>query len=168
MRPTHYLAVAVRLFSLFMVFLAVRQSSVFIELMGGDTSGPVLSWFFAITSTALPAIAAVFLWFFPMMVAKSIIKPDIDQPLEQMGAQSVLTVLILAIALYNLHSSLMDTVYWVTLWQVSERSHGLEAAIYLNPESKANMLTTGAELLLSILVIVKARSLAVHVLRLAK
>lgn len=168
MKPTHYLAVAVRLFSIFLIFLAIRQSSYFSELVGGGTSGPARSWFFAITSTALPIIAAIFLWLFPMMVAKSIVKPEADQPFEQMGTQSWLTVLILAIALCALYNSLMDAFFWATLWQVSEKAFGVESAIYLNPENKASMVATGAELLLASIMIMKARSLAAHVLRLAK
>lgn len=168
MRPTHYLAITVRIFSILLFLYGIRQSSFLIELIGGGWNGFNVSWGFAITSTILPILVATYLWYFPMIVAKSILKPEIDQPIAPMDVQSILTVLILAIALYFLYYAIIDAVYWITLWQMTERSYSSEVPLYLNVENKANMVATAIELFVSISILLKARSLAYRMLRLAE
>ena len=110
MKPTHYLAVLVRIFSILLILFALRQS-----------------------------------W----------------------NAQSLLTVLLLAIAIYYLYFAIIDAVYWATLWQMSERSHGGNAPLNLSQENKANMLSTIIELLVSATLILKAQTISRKMLRLA-
>ena len=168
MRPTHYLAIAVRLFSILLFLYSIRQSSFLIEVLGEGVNGLNVSVAFAVTSAVIPLLVAIYIWYFPMTVAKAILKPEIDQPIEPMNAQSILTVLILAISLYFIYVSIVDAVYWATLWQMAERSHSAEAPLYLNVENKANMVATAIELFTSAMIALKARSLAYRMLRIAE
>lgn len=168
MRPTHYLAIVVRLFSILLFLYGLRQSSFLIELVSGGLNGLSVSMAFAVSSVVLPLLVAAYLWYFPMMVAKSILKPEIDQPIEPMNAQSILTVLLLGIAAYYLYYAIIDAVYWATLWQMSARSQGGEAPLHLNEENKANMVAAALELFAASLIIIKARTLANKMLRLAE
>lgn len=167
MKPTHYLAILVRIFSILLILLALRQSSFLVGLVTGELNGLTVSVVFAISSVVIPILVAVFLWYFPMMVARKIVKSEMDQPIEAMNAQSLLTVLILAIATYYLYFAIIDAVYWAALWQMSERSYGGQAPLNLSQENKANMLATIIELLVSAILILKARTISSKMLRLA-
>lgn len=123
---------------------------------------------FAIASCILPIVVAIVLWNFPMMIANAILKPEIDQPLEPIDARSMLTGLVLAIALYSLYYAAIDSIYWATLWQMSERSQSGGLPLYLNEEHRANMVATAVELIVSIFILLKARSLAYRMLSLTK
>lgn len=61
MTPAHYLAVSVRVFSIFIFIFGVWQSSFFIELLAEFPRGVMLSWAYAVGSSALPIIMAVIL-----------------------------------------------------------------------------------------------------------
>ncbi|SDS00201.1 hypothetical protein SAMN05216271_0930 [Halopseudomonas sabulinigri] len=167
MKPTHYLAILVRIFSVLLILFALRQSSFLLGLMTGQLSGLTVSMAFAISSVVIPILVAIFLWYFPMKVAKTILKPEIDQPVEPMNAPSCLTVLLLAVATYYLYFAIIDAVYWATLWQMSERSQGAFAPLNLSQENKANMLSTIVELLVSAILILKARTISRKMLSLA-
>lgn len=69
MKPTHYLAVLVRIFSILLLLFALRQSSFLFGLVTGQLSGLTVSMAFAISSVVVPILVAIFLWNFPMMVA---------------------------------------------------------------------------------------------------
>ena len=166
MKPTHYLAVVVRIFSILLFLYGLRQSFFLIGLVTGELSGLTVSIAFALSSVMLPILVAVFLWYFPMKVAKSILKPEIDQPVEPMNAQSWLTVLLLAVATNFLYFAIIDAVHWATVWQMSERSQGGQVPLYLNEDNKANMVATVIQLLVSATLILKARTLAAKMLRL--
>ncbi len=168
MRPSQYLAIAVRIFSILLFLYGVRQSSFVIGLIGDGDTGVTASWAFAITSALLPIVVSIVLWCFPCAVANAIVKPEINDPIEPMGAQSVLTVLVLAIGLYALYYAIIDAVYWATLWQMAERSGDMEASFYLGPENKANMVATAVELFISVVILMKARSVAHRMLRITE
>jgi len=135
--------------------------------MTGQLSGLNVSVAFAISLVVIPILVAIFLWYFPMKVARTILKPEIDQPIEPMNAPSYLTVLLLAVATYYLYFAIIDAVYWATLWQMSERSQDALAPLNLSQENKANMLTTIVELLVSATLILKARTISKKMLSLA-
>jgi hypothetical protein len=165
MKPTHYLAAFVRVFSVLLFLYGLRQSLFVIGLVTGELNGLSVPLVFALSSVVLPVLVAWFLWNFPMMVATSILKPEIDQAVEPMNAQATLTVLLLAIALVFLYLAIIDAVHWATIWQMAERSHRGQAPLYLNEEHKANMLATTVELFVSAALILKARTLARKMLR---
>ncbi|MBW7472444.1 hypothetical protein QQF73_15270 [Marinobacter sp. M216] len=168
MKPTHYFAILIRLFAIALVIYTVRQSSVLVEVL---TSGGIQDYGvpagFAWVSVLCPLVVALLLWFFPMTVSASIIRPELDQPIEPMSAPSILTVLVLAIGLYVLYFAISDTVYWLTLWQMSGDKYS-ESTLYLGGESKAAMVTTVVELLLAVLLVARARTVSGLMLNLTR
>lgn len=168
MKPSHFLAITVRIFSIVLALYGIRQSSFLIELIGGGLNGYAVSWAFASASTALPILVAILLWYFPVSVAKSIIKDEIDQPIKPIKPQSILTVLIASIAFYFMFYAIVDSVYWATLWHMAERSYGTQAPLYLNDENKANMIATAIELFASFLILIRARSFAFKLWKIAE
>lgn len=169
MKSSHYLAIAVRLFSIVLFIYALRQSTMLIEVFtNGSINDIPVSIMFMLVTSIFPLVIAILLWYFPLSVSRSILKPDIDQPIEAMNAQSILTVLVLAIGLYVLYFAASDSIYWATLWHMSSQSNYSEAPLYLGGDNKANMVTTAVELAASIAIILKARTLSSRMLQVAK
>lgn len=165
MKASHYLAIGIRLFSVALCLYTLQQSSILIEvLISGGINGVETSILFVLSTTVLPILAAAMLWCFPLTLSRSILKPEVDQPVECLSAQSVLTVLILAIGLYTMFYAVIDSIYWTTLWHMSSESQHSSAPIQLSEESKANMLATAIELTASIAILLKARSLSCRLL----
>ena len=169
MKSSHYLAIAVRLFAIVIFLYALRQSTMLIELlMNGSINGMDVSIIFISITTLCPLIGAVLLWYFPFSITNSILRPEMDQAIEPMNAQSILTVFVLAIGLYAFYNAVIDSVYWLTLWHMSERSSYSGTPFDIGGESKANMVATAIELGASIAILLKARSLSCRMLRLAE
>lgn len=168
MKPTHYFAIMIRLFAIALAVYAIRQSSVLFELLtNGSIQDFELSIVFVLVTVLCPLVVSILLWFFPMTVSASIIRPELDQSFEPTGAAGLLTVLVLAIGLYVLYFAISDSVYWLTLWQMSRDNYS-EAALYLGAESKANMIATGIELLLAVVLVARARTVSGFMLNLTR
>ncbi|MBU2886580.1 hypothetical protein KO507_12480 [Gilvimarinus agarilyticus] len=165
MRPTHYLAIAIRIFSILLLLYSVPQFSLLVGVATGGSNHIDLPLAFVFTTTAAPLLAALCFWFFPLKLAKLIVKPEIDQPIEAMDVLSILTTVLLAMAVYFLYYAIVDAVYWATLWLIAERSLD---PFYLDADNKANMVATALELLFSGLLLLKAKTLARKVLRIAQ
>lgn len=169
MKSSHYLAIAVRLFAIAIFIYGLRQSTMLVEvLIRGSINDMNVSVIFMLAATLFPLVGAIFLWYFPFSVTSSILKPEIDQPVEPMDAQSVLTVLILAIGLVALYNAFVDSMFWLTLWHMSEQSMDSSVQLSLNSENKSNMVTTAIELGVSIAILLKAKSLSCRMLRLTE
>ena len=169
MKSSHYLAIAVRLFAIAIFIFGLRQSTMLVQvLMRGSINDMNVSTLFMLATTLFPLISSVFLWHFPFSVTNSILRPEIDLPVEPMNAQSMLTVLVLAIGLIALYNALIDSMFWLTLWHMSEQSMYSDVQLSINNENKANMVSTALELGLSIIIILKAKSLSCRMLRLTE
>ncbi|WP_049630494.1 hypothetical protein [Cellvibrio sp. pealriver] len=169
MKSTHYLAIAVRLFSVILFLYGVKNSSfIFSLIFDLGNQIPISTWSFAIASTVLPVVAASFLWMFPMLIANALIKPEMDQLVEPISVKSALAVLVSVIGLFFLFNGIIDSVYWMTLWKLAN-SHdsGVVGNFHFGSENISSMVATGVELLLSAFLILKSRACAYHMLRFA-
>ena len=155
MRPTHYLAIAVRVLSILLLFYALRQSSFLIELFQGNMPGYDIPVAFAATTVVLPFLASVLLWYFPMTVARSILKPELDLEIQPLNAEEFLTALVLGISIYFLYYAIIDGVYWLIVLQSDQDLFSQN-----DGEQKANMIATAVEFVVSICLIMKARTVA--------
>ena len=168
MKPTHYFAILVRLFAIVLAIYAVRQSSFLVEVLNnGGVQGYGLPLAFAWASTLVPLLVSLCLWFFPMTVSRLIIRPELDQSFEPVGLKGLLTVLVLGIGLYVLYFAVSDTVYWLTLWQMSHDDYS-DSTLYLGSDSKAAMVTTAIELVLAFVLVARARTVSDAMLKLTR
>lgn len=169
MKPNHYLAIAVRLFAIVLFLYALRQSTMLVQvLFNGDVNGANVSALMIFATSFCPLVIAMLLWYFPSSVANSILKPEMNQTIEPMSARSTLTVIILAVGLFAFYSAAVDAVYWLIAWNMTERNHYSGMLADLSGEQKASMITTAIELVTSIAIILKAKSLSYRMLHLAK
>jgi hypothetical protein len=168
MKSSHYLAIAVRLFSISLFLYGLKQSTWLIEvLINGRLNGVGVSAAFLFVTSVVPLIVSALLWRFPLSVSKLIIKPDLDLAVEPMATNSVLVVLILAIGLFAFYNALVDAIYWIIMWNMSRNVETSTAPLYLTVENRANMWVTGFEVVVSIAIIGKARTIAKRMLEFA-
>jgi hypothetical protein len=169
MKSSHYLAIAVRLFSIVLFLYGLEQSSLLIEIIieGSINDAPV-SVLFGLAIVISPIIVSALLWSFPLSVSEIIIRPEIDKPIEPMNVHSLLTVFILAIGLYYFYFAIVESIYWITTWYLSVNSQNSAVPTGLSEESKASMVTSGIGLLVSIGVILKSRGLSLLLLKIAR
>ncbi len=169
MKSSHYLAIAVRLFSIVLFIYALRQSTMLIEVIIKDSiNGMPVSLLFISATVFSPLAISLLLWYFPLTVSNKILKPEIDKVIEPLSAISILTVMVLAIGLYVFYHAFIDSVYWATLWHMSSQGPNADASLYLMEDNKANIVATIVEIIVSIGLIFKAKSLSYRLLRLAE
>jgi len=166
MKSSHYMAVAVRLFAIVLFIYSIQQSTIFLDaLINGPIQGVKVSSAFILTTSITPLIIGVLLWIFPLTVARAILRGELDKPVEAVGAQSMLTVLILSIGLYTLYYAVVDSVYWLTYWNITSN---INASMGIGAESKSNMIVTALEVVASIALVLKPRTLSYFMLSIAK
>ncbi|CAH0991964.1 hypothetical protein SIN8267_02079 [Sinobacterium norvegicum] len=169
MKSSHYLAIAVKLFAIVLFIFSLRQSTSLVEVFLSDSiNGMPVSTLFIAGTVLIPLIVSLLLWFFPLSVSKSILKPEIDLPIEPINSTTILTVFVLAIGLYVFYYAFVDLVYWAVLWNMESHSQYSMAPLSLTEDNKANMVATALELVISIGLILKAKTLASNMLKFAK
>lgn len=140
-------AVAVRLFSIFLVLGALRQLPGTIALFSLDMDRGLVA--LTLLLLLLGALVGVLLWFFPLSVARRLL-PVMREPRSEqsMDARVALTVGLTLIGVWVLAYALVDVAYWLTLF-VRTRHPG---AVYFewSHEQVANVVATLVELLVAI------------------
>jgi hypothetical protein len=157
MKVHHYVGIGIKLFAIWLFLFSIQNMAFFLEnIIYGTVQGMEAS--ITISSlTYLPwLVLSIILWNFPLSIAKKIIPHLSEINPEGISTSSLLTVLISAISLFFLYSSVMDGVYWVTLINLSES--GSYAAF--NPENKASIFATGVELLAAALLFFNSRRIS--------
>lgn len=140
-------AIAVRLFSIFLLLGVLRQLPGTIALFSLDMDRglavPALLLLF------LGALVGVLLWFFPLSVARKLL-PVMREPRSEqaMDARIALTVGLTLIGVWVLAYALVDAAYWFTLF-VRTRHPG---AVYFewSHEQVANVVATVVEVAVAI------------------
>lgn len=169
MKPQYYLAIAVRLFAIFLFLYSMQQSRMLLELLiNGYVNDVALPIWFGIVVSLLPLAVSLVLWFFPLTVSQLILTEEINQPFEPINIQPLLTVLIIAIGLFFIYYAISDSIYWATILKMS--SMGAVNGTKISPpdETNAYVLSTIIELVMALLFIFKANTLAFHLLKVAK
>lgn len=162
MKPHHYLAIFVRLFAIALFIFAIQQSSYLLQLIiFGEIQGYQAPVFQIFLSLFIPLSISLILWFFPVIAAKSILKPEIDQNIEPTDKVSIFFVAISAIGLYVTYYALVDVTYYFTLWQISSSpdTYGNYDDLF-TPDLKANIWATVLEFAMGLLLIFKGKSIA--------
>jgi hypothetical protein len=169
MKSSHYLAIAIRLFSIVVFIYFLRQSSYLIEvILNGTIDGMAASAIFVAATTIGPLLMAMLLWLFPVSVAKIILKPEVDLPVKPMAPASILSVLIVSIGVFAFYYAVTDALYWATMWNLSSQLNNSGAFVGIGPESKASMWATAFEFIFSLCLILRAKSASHMLIRFAQ
>ncbi|MBV2135333.1 MAG: hypothetical protein KUF79_00835 [Candidatus Thiodiazotropha sp. (ex Ctena orbiculata)] len=104
-------------------------------------------------------LLAIFLWKFPLTVASNII-PNVenDEKSTTWNEKKLLVVGLILMGVYFFYYVISDAIYWLYIWNYSQSYTGME--IELNTEQKASIITTGVELIVSMLLIFGAKGVS--------
>lgn len=145
-----YIAVATRLFAVYMLFAAIGQIPgmvVGISQPGGQT------WFWLYLLVVAFSLCLVgLLWFFPLTVARKLL-PVMREPRSEqaLDAPTAFSIGITLLGLWFLATGLADAVYWLTFWFRLGQADAFE--LELTNDQVAAMVTTGVELLIALVLI---------------
>lgn len=141
------IAVAVRLFAIFLLVTIVRSFPSAMALIGQVELKPSL----VLVGTVLAAGVALcaFLWFFPLTVARKLL-PAMREPRSEtaMNGPVALSVGLTLLGVWVLSHALPDAIYWLTLFLLSRQ---IDAGhIEWQHEQIANMIATAGQLALAL------------------
>ncbi|MEH6450486.1 MAG: hypothetical protein V7765_17580 [Oleispira sp.] len=166
MKTSQYLAIAVRLFSIMLFITGLRQLLPLIELItSGSVNGMGVSLIFAIPMALIPILFSFVLWFFPVSVSALIIRPEMDQNVVPLTQGSWLVIMIISLGLGTLYYAVGDAIAWLYFWHMSINSSFDDENIVLRAGDKANMFITLLELIASLFLIIKAKTVSRYLLK---
>lgn len=152
------IAVALRLFALFLVVTAIRHAAGLLSLGRFEELTAVMLLGTATIMALTLAFAAV-LWYFPLTIARKLLPSlrDSATPLSPAGHQ-VQEIAIVVLGLWVLASALPDTAYWLSLVMLTS-GVGYEGFSWL-PENKASITATAVEIVIGFVLVLGARGLS--------
>ena len=156
MKSHHYVAIFLRCVS---IVLLVYGLSGYLQLIRAIDESFGVSLFISLMIFAFPFLIAALCWFFPVTASKIIIPIECDKDVEPISRQALTSIFIAVIGIYAFVSALPDALYWLVLINMGSALDGLSYSL----EDKANLAATALELLLAVLLIVKAKSIASYV-----
>ena len=156
MKAHHYVAILLRCVS---IVLVVYGLSGYLQLIRAVDESFGVSLFLSLMIFAFPFLVALLCWFFPVTVSKIIIPIECDNDVEPINRQALSSIFISAIGIYVFISALPDALYWFTVINMGTSLEGLSYSL----ENKANLAATALEVLLAVLLIIKAKAIASYV-----
>lgn len=173
MKPIHYLGLVVRLFAIWLFISGVAEVVSFFEMKSAGKASSMPS-FIVMLITLIPIIASVYLWFFPLTVAQKLLGQE-EKEFEPVNPKSLLTIFVASIGLFFLFRSFIDGVFWLSFYAgyLSGGSHMMTSAevAFFNAiaaSDKAAIISTIVELVIALLLVVKCRSIAGLMARIAR
>lgn len=140
------IAVAARIFAVFLLITIARSVPSAIALVGQDGPRPSLVLVGLVLASSLAACAV--LWFFPLTIARKLL-PAMREPRSEaaMSGSVALSVGLTLLGIWVLAYALPDTIYWTTLFLLTRRAGS--PYFEWGPEQIASIATTVAELVLA-------------------
>ncbi len=142
-----WIAIASRLFAVFLLVMVARSFPSAIALISQDEPKPSMALVAMVLGASLLACAV--LWFFPLTIARKLLpvmkEPRSDSP---MGESVALSVGLTLIGIWVLASALPNAVYWGSIYLTLQQFD--EGAFQWGPEQISGIATTIAELILSV------------------
>ena len=163
-----YVAILIRLFSIGLIVVSLRELSVFIELLlAGGVNGVETSILLGLITSFSPIVIAVVLWFFPMLVAGTIVRSDMN---DEAGVSvfSTLYVIVAALGLFLICNAISDLFYLVTLVQLISEQTYQQGVSEIIAQSRSSIVASVVELVLGLVFVFWCRSISdkiIHVSR---
>ncbi|MBD3652880.1 hypothetical protein [Kangiella sp.] len=164
MKPIHYLGLVVRLFAICLFIYGVIGAIEFFALKLGGMASSMPS-FISMVIMLIPIIVSVYLWFFPLTVAQKLLGKD-EREFEPVNPKSLLTILVASIGLFFLYKALMSFIFWLGFYVMP--SNESSSLVMVFAADKVGVLTTFVELVVALLLVIKCRSIAGLIARIAR
>ena len=146
MNRDDFIAVASRLFSIYIFFGIIRSAPGAAQLLSQEQDSSWIGLYAFATIVAL--LLCAFLWFFPLTVARKLLPVMREPPSNEMiGSATALSLGLTLIGAWFFANALVDSSYWLTLLVRSKQMSG--TAVEWRPEQIASMLSTAVELVVS-------------------
>ncbi len=158
MNSTYYFGIIVRLFSIALFIYGVGKLEFVVNFTYDERRiGPSL--LYSISSSILPVLISIILWFFPLTVAGKILPTTSNSP-TSINPHSFLTVLILAIGTYTFYYAVVDSLFWITYVHVFVTDEFGRIQDVLSNENKSNIVVTVMELILALVLLARAKAIS--------
>jgi hypothetical protein len=164
----YLVAIGVRLFSIGLAIYILNMLSNFSFLW--ENVGGLFAKTAYFGSVLAISLLAIFLWKFPLTVARSISNFPALEPkeLDKEAYIKLLEVGLILIGFYLLFYTISDGIYWLTFyWQIMGGEY-LGSNVSLRAEDKSSMIATCFELILGAYLIFGHKALARIVLKLRR
>lgn len=138
-------AILVRLFGLYMLFVAIRALPALATVLSDSQEGAVA----LAASLVATGLFAALLWFFPLTIARKLLPAASESPAgAALDAKTAWALAISAVGVWLVARALTDAVYWLVFY-LRSREVGAELA-QLPPGDQAGMVATLVELLIGL------------------
>ncbi len=164
MKLHHYFAIGIKLFAIALYIYGLRYIGPIIEIFrtGSLNSLYVNDYFFSINLVVTWAIALV-LWMHPVALAKMFLSKELDLEVEPMATPMIMATLVAGIGLFVFCHGAIDIMYWAVNWYLVSNND----AYVSNPDMMGNTVATIFQLLFSSLMIIKCRTIASYINKVA-
>lgn len=154
-----YIAVGIRLFAIYLALSTLGMAANAVGMAAlVESQGIGAGLWTAGAAIVLVAATALWLWFFPLTVARKLL-PVMNEPRsEQAAGPAVLaSVALTLMGVWLLAGALIDATFWLT-WATTMRGSGFDATPFTG-EQVANMVATAVEAVLALVLIFGASGL---------
>ena len=154
MSQAYLIGVVVRLFS---IYLVISTLTIATSLFSPNLGLVVNGW--TIAGLAIPLLAAAFMWFFNLSIAKRLFfGGSHERALDLTGVVHLEQALFSVLGLWLVCSSLIDCGYWLVLF--NNRSSADSTVFVFAIEQKAAMCATFLQAALGLFLMFRANGLA--------
>lgn len=167
MNPLNYLGVIIRLFSIALFIYGIKELHFLIDYNFGDEIIARPSVIFSLTSSVLPILFSIIIWYFPLMIAKKIL-PISTEKVEPISSLTMLSVFVITIGVYTLYFAISDGVYWIMLTHIFTRDEYGSIALEFTNENKVNIVATVIEFIMAVFLLGRARTISYMLLKFSK
>lgn len=141
-----FIAVASRLFSIYVLFSIVRSAPGAAQMLSQDQGMTWVGLYLFVLIIGL--LLCAFLWFFPLTVARKLL-PVMREPRSEEAIRSptALSLGLTLIGAWFFANALVDASYWLALFVRSRQTSNIR--VDWTPEQIASMIATAVELIIS-------------------
>ena len=141
-----FIAVASRLFSIYILFGIIRSTPGTAQMLSQDQGMTWVGFYVFVLIVGL--LLCAFLWFFPLTIARKLL-PVMREPRseEPIGFPTALSLGLTLIGAWLFANALVDASYWLTLFVRSKQVGNV--SVEWAPEQIASMIATLVELIIS-------------------
>ncbi len=163
----HYLALAVRIFSIFLFLYSIKMLSGFLPFFHSDNFNVMQpNIFLALLGFALPLFLAVVFWMFPKLITKKIYNDD--DGFDELNSMPLLATIIAGSGIFYLYYAFSDSLYWFSVLAVMSNQEDPSALLNLmSADYKVSIFVTVLELVLALILIFKCKTIAKFISKLS-
>lgn len=156
MQREHLVAVAIRVFAIFVVVYTLRFGANLVPLIG-DSEPVRASWTFFAFFAVPPLLAAALLWLFPLSLARALLpKVTATETKTAWGIDDVQVVALSVLGVWVLATALPDVFHWIVYGYLMNKYQLGE----LSPENMGNVWATAIELVIGFWLVFGAKGIS--------